>query len=60
MMKGILRGRKLKKMKAGGNEKHLMDVRSRAKISAGEKPRGMRVFVSAKNKEINKEMINPE
>ena len=55
MMKGkvILRSRKLKEMKAGGDEKHLMDVKSRAKIAAGEKLRGMRDVVPAKNKEIN-------
>ena len=37
-----------------------MDVRSRAKIAAGEKLRGRWDAVPAKNKEINKEMINHE
>ena len=35
-------------------------MRGRAKIAVGEKPRGMRDFVSAKNKEINKVMMNPK
>ena len=58
--KVILGDRKLKEMKAGGDEKSLIDVRSRAKIAAREKLRGMRDVVPAKNKQINKEMINHE
>lgn len=41
-------------------KKSLIDVRSRAKIAAREKLRGMRDVVPAKNKQINKEMINHE